>query len=266
MKLKKSLKTMRHNAAQYYGEHKSGILTGFAIGGVVVTGCLAWREGMKAQKKLDAAEEKWAEENDDPMPTLEKAKTIAPLVIKPILAGVVTIAAISKAHKADAEKVATFAGLYAISEATIEKYKKNLVDRIGEEAEKNLENEMLEDRAKKSHQDIPKEENPSLIFMSDDLILFKDMEYGGELRKRPSEIQGIENEFNYLMFSQDFASVNDLRTFEGLRPLNSGDRDGFNIRRGLFHFVLKQPEYDEFGRIFVPLYYNYPAASDYMTI
>lgn len=266
MKRTKPLKRIRHNAAQFYGEHKSIILSGLAIGGVVGTGVLAWRSGMRAQKKLDRAEENWAIEHDEPMPAIEKAKIIAPMVVKPAIAGAITIVAISRAHKADAEKAAAFAGLYAMSEATLERYKKNLVNKIGEEAEKNLEEEILEDRAKKSHQDMPKEENTSLIFMSDDLILFKDMEYGGELRKRPSEIQGIENEFNYLMFSQDFASVNDLRTFEGLRPLNSGDRDGFNIRRGLFHFVLKQPEYDELGRIFVPLYYNYPAASDYMSI
>lgn len=266
MSVKRSLKTIRNNTAKFYGEHRSSILTGVAIGGVAVTGCLAWRAGMKAQKRLDIKEEAWAAEHDGPMPLIEKVKVVASEAVKPAVAGAVTIGAISRAHKVDAEKVATYAGLYAVSEATLEKYKQNLIGKIGEEAEKNLENEMLEDRAKKSHEDMPHEENPSLIFMSDDYVLFKDMEYGGEFRKRPSDIQGIENELNYLMFSQDFASVNDLRTFEGLRPLNSGDRDGFNIRRGLFHFVLKQPEYDELGRIFVPLYYNYPAASDYMTI
>lgn len=268
MRVKKSLKTIHHNAAQYYGQNKSTILTGVAIGGVFVTGVFAWRAGMKAQKKLDIAEDAWNAEHEEPMPGMEKIKVVAPLAIKPAVAGAATIVAMSRAHKADVEKVATYAGLYAASEATLERYKQNLVNKIGEEAEKNLENDMLEDRAKesKSHPDMPKEENPSLIFMSDDLILFKDMEYGGEFRKRPSEIQAIENEFNYLMFGQDFASINDLRTFEGLRPLNSGDRDGFNIRRGLFHFVLKQPEYDELGRIYVPLYYNYSAASDYMSI
>lgn len=252
-----SLQNLFRATGKFLGRHRTKILTGAAIGGVGVTAVLAGKAAIQAHEKIIETEIR----NEVELTPAEKVKMSAPFFIKTAVSGILTGTAIVAAVKGEHKIAMTYAGLYAVSEATVNDLQNALVDKMGEEAANNFKSDILKKKA-----EIPEEEvkqQPVYVLTSDDPLWFKDTGTNEMLHWVPSRWLNAEREMNHLMRSQDYGSMNDLRSFEGRESVRAGDDEGWNIRDGGFSYVWGRPDFDATGRFYIPISYSREPRSDY---
>lgn len=265
--MKLNIRAIAKAFGNFFGKHSTKIFAGVAIAGVGVTAYAAGKAAIEAHDKIIETELR----EDRELTRKEKARIVAPMMLKPVISGVLTAGSMYAAIRHESKKAVTYMGMYALSEATVDSLQAALVDKMGEEAARNFRNDILQKRLKEEPE--PKDESDSeqntvtkYIFTTDDYQWYKDEEYGGEMiRKRPTDIVVAENEFNNRLNTYDYGSVNDLRDILGLERIGIGDDFGFCRRQGLFSFKMDDPKYDSFGRIYIPLRFARPATADYMS-
>lgn len=262
--MKWSFAKARKLLGQFIGKHSSKILVGAAIGGVVGTAVIAGKSAVEAHDKIIEAELR----SDEPLTTMEKVKIAAPIMVKPAICVILTSGTILGIYKNEHKKAMTLAGALAISEASFDEVQGILTEKMGEEAVSNLKDDILKRRMATSEEQKDNSDAPiQYVFSDDDPVCFKDMESGGDrIWLRPSRIKGIENEFNSILATEGYGSLNDLRDIENLDRIGIGDDMGWRKRDGYFSFKLGKPDYDEFGRVYIPLHYATPPRLDYMNV
>ena len=119
-------------------KNSSTILTVTGVAGVVGTAVLAINATPKAQKLIEEAKKKSGKNKLTPMETIKAAgKVYIPMGI--VIVGTVSAMVVTNRLNAKlAKEAATFAGLYTAAKKTAAEYKKEVVNTIGEEKEKNI--------------------------------------------------------------------------------------------------------------------------------
>lgn len=138
-------------------QHKSTILSCISAVGVVATGVLSARGGIKAEKILEQENDYiWDEdvpiEGSDrlkeivPVPKWKKAVRLIPALLPPVLTAAGTIALIFVTDAQNREAQAALAGAYALMAKKLADYKAEVKDIFGEEADRKVEESIAKKR------------------------------------------------------------------------------------------------------------------------
>lgn len=151
MKLTK-LKEAANVATLFASEHRTSLMVGGGIAGMVIAGVTAVRVTPKASMLL---EERRCSKHDA---YLENTEANPQLTIKdyiqvtwkyylpPIALATVSAGAIIFAHKVDRKENAALAAAYAISESRLKEYSEKVLETVGEKKEKEVRNAIDKDR------------------------------------------------------------------------------------------------------------------------
>ena len=151
MKLTK-LKEAANVVTLFASEHRTSLMVGGGIAGMVIAGITAVRVTPKASMLL---EERRCSKHDA---YLENTEANPQLTIKdyiqvtwkyylpPIALATVSAGAIIFAHKVDRKENAALAAAYAISESRLKEYSEKVLETVGEKKEKEVRNAIDKDR------------------------------------------------------------------------------------------------------------------------
>ena len=151
MKLTK-LKEAANVVTLFASEHRTSLMVGGGIAGMVIAGVTAVRVTPKASMLL---EERRCSKHDA---YLENTEENPQLTIKdyiqvtwkyylpPIALATVSAGAIIFAHKVDRKENAALAAAYAISESRLKEYSEKVLETVGEKKEKEVRNAIDKDR------------------------------------------------------------------------------------------------------------------------
>lgn len=136
--------------------HSSEIFTGCAAVGVVITGVLSFRSGMKASKILEEKREDWKDTASDDKETkrtivLETAKELAPSVIPAVGVGIFTIVCGIKSQRINSARIATLTSIASMTAKQLSDINTELNESFGEKKAKQIRDKALQRRFNEEH-------------------------------------------------------------------------------------------------------------------
>lgn len=237
-------------------KNSPAILTGLGVVGVVGTVIFASQASVKADDTVKAmkADRQVAYENEEvDTPEVSKkeiVKAVAPIYIPTVLTGAVTIGCIIGANSINSKRQAVMAGLYSASEAALREYQQKVIEKVGEEGDREIRNAIAKDKVDKQSANMP-----SIPVIGTGGYLCFDSLSGRMFRSSRDWIMNAVNETNRMIIGDMWASLNEFYDRLGLESIPLGESIGWNVDKLLEIDISGQIE-SETGEPCIVL--NYP--------
>ena len=207
------------------------ILTGFGIVGVLGTGYLSYRAGVRAHDIIERHHEdmELVDEDDKEAKRIvmgETVKEMVPVVMPPLIMGAFTIGCIFMSNHINSKRIAVLATAYGYSEKKLKEYENKMSEMLGEKKTQDIRESISKD----NFTEFEKEHGPILPYNTG----FGEMPTVDEFTKRvfPCTIPKIDSAVSKLTqqvygYGEDYVSLNDLYDELGLERIPQGDRFGW---------------------------------------
>jgi hypothetical protein len=203
-------------ARRLVANNSPAILTVVAVAGVATTTFLAVKATPRAWMDIQEAQS----EQLDPLTKVEVAKLTYHHYIPTVASGVVTIAAIVGVNSISSGRNKALLAAYGLSDAAFREYRDKVVEHIGANKEQKVMDEV--------NQDYVDREMPSkqVIIASGGDVMFLDKMSGRVFESDVETVRRAENDVNYMIINDMYASLNDFYYKLGLPrtrwAMNSG--------------------------------------------
>jgi Family of unknown function (DUF6353) len=205
------------NLGRLTKQHSPAILSGIAVGGVIVTAILAARAAPEAQKKL--------EELEPHQPSnLEKAEAVWPYYVPAALSGAATVACIIWSNKIDARRYAALGAAYTIVDQGFREYKDHVLAEIGESKERKIRDQVAVDKMKAN----PADNKQVIVTGGGEQLCYDDLT-GRYFRSDIEAIRRACNEINATVIKDMYVPHNDFYALIGLPDVRIGEELGWNL-------------------------------------
>jgi hypothetical protein len=213
------------------GVNATTMLTGMGVTGVVTTAYFSGRASFKAaqlieretQRRIATAMGPSGEEPE--MTTQDKVKLVWPLYVPAVGVGASTITAIVMSNHTASKKIAALTVASGISERALSEYKAKVLEKLGENKEMAIRDEIAQDRVSKN----PPSNNTQVIMAGDSQVLCFDMMTGRYFMSTMETIKQAENKINYELVNHMYASLSKFYDEVGLAPTPYSDTVGWNV-------------------------------------
>lgn len=213
-----NFKVLAKNSLNFIQKNQSTILTALGVAGLVSTAGLTAHATYKATCKIHNE----GFEVED-LTVKERFLLTWRLYIPPFLMGAVSVACIIGAHSADVKKNAALAGLYTLTEETLQDYRKKVVERIGEKKEEEIHGEVMQEKLNRNPAS-----NNQVIFSGKGETLFYDAYSGRYFKSDIETIRQIQNDLNQeMLFGFAWTPINNLYCSLGLGTIKMGEDIGW---------------------------------------
>lgn len=200
------------------------ILAGIAVGGVLTTGILSVRAGIRANEIIKEMEN----EKGDSLTTKEKVEKSWKVFVPPVVSGILTVGAIVASTTISQKRQTALAGLYALSETALKEYQDKIEEKYGAKDAQKIKDEVNSTALVKAG---PPPWDESLLPTGE--ILCYDKLTGRYFHSSVQKLKTAEAQLNSLIYSGDMcASLNELYSLideEQLPNCNLGEEVGWNI-------------------------------------
>lgn len=241
MSLKTGLRQIRKQAGNVMTKNGSTILITMGITGFFVAIGLAIEETSTAEEKMEELNKELALEaevegiNYKP-PTkgqvmLRKAKKLVPVYAPTIVTAGLSSACIIFAHRSDSKKIAVTTAAYELSEAMRRDYIRKVKETVGEKAEAEIQDAFYKEKIEESMPEGPKDS--SIICTGKGEQLFYDVQSGRYFRCSTLWLDKCRVDVSHMVFTDDYASINELYYLIGLETISLGNLAGWNNRYDL---------------------------------
>lgn len=201
------------------------ILTTIGCAGVVTTGVMAYKAGIKAEKVLEEMRSEKCTEN---LTIEETIKATWKIWIPPVVSGVLTVGAVVAGAAINEKRRAALAGLYAMSEAALKQYQDKAEELYGKNGEQKIRDAVAQDEVKDLI--LPPEETP------DGQSWWKDPMSGRLFLANAGQIQAAAGELAQQIYGGDMcASLNEFydilseKTGHYIEHTELGNAVGWNL-------------------------------------
>lgn len=219
-----TLTTILKQAEKFTTDHSPQILTGIGVAGVVTTAVLTGKATIKATRLLDRHPYvELGEGKARPLDTKEKVQLVWKLYVPPFIVGATSVAAIIAATQIGTRRAAAIAAAYAMSEKAMSEYKDKVVEKLGENKERSLRDDIAQDRVKNN----PVTEN-SIIVTGGGKVLCYEPYTGRYFMSDMEALKKAQNDLNYLVLNNYYASLSDFYDLIGLDRTKLSDDMGWN--------------------------------------
>jgi hypothetical protein len=177
------------------------ILTALGVSGTITTAYLAAQAGMDHQRKRFAmAPERTAR---------EEAELVWKIYIPPAMSAAVTIGCIIGATKVSSRRTAAITAAYSIGEKAFTEYKEKVIEKMGENKEQAVRDEIAQDRIK--------ENPPSTVFIaSGSNVLCCELYTGRYFESDMETLRKAQNVINDKLNRDMYASLSDFYYIIGI--------------------------------------------------
>lgn len=212
-------------AGKFAQDNSPVILTVAGAMGVVATAYLSGQAGFKAALVLIEEDHKATQENPDapPFTTKQVFNVTWKCYIPPAIAAVGTVAAIVGANKIGMRRAAAMTTALALSEKAFDEYRTKVLEKVGEKKATQIRDEYVQDQMDRN----PIGRNEIIITGNGDVNVYET--YTGRYFKSSVEaIKSAQNNINYRVNNDGYASLSDLYDELGLGHTDISDDMGWN--------------------------------------
>ena len=206
---------------KFVQDNSPSILTAIGVVGTISTAYLTGKASFKAVRVLDVAARDLERRNDPPLSRREEVEVVWKFYIPAIGTGAMTIACIVCANRIGNRRAAAMAAAYSLSEKAFAEYKEKVVEKIGENKERAVRDELAQDRVNRT----PKTE---VIISGGGEVLCYDEYSGRYFESSMEEIKKAQNDTNYRIINDGFASLGDFYERLGLPSTKYSEEVGWN--------------------------------------
>ncbi len=213
---------LAHRFTRILSNNSPTILTAIGAAGVVTTAYLAGRATWLAAEQIN--EHNREEDVTDLYISPRKAIELCWKFYIPVAtSGTITIAAIIAANRIGTRKAAAVATALAISERTFDQYKEKIVERLGENKERAVRDEIAQDNVR----DNPPSKS-TVIFTDGGSVLCRDEYSGRYFQSSMESLKRAQNNVNYRILHDGDASLTDFYNEIGIPKTSHSDDVGWN--------------------------------------
>lgn len=209
-------------------DNSPAILTVIGVVGTVGTAYLTGKASFAAADIL-REEERDAAFYDRPIDTRIKVMAVWKLYIPAAGTGVMTIVCVVAANRVGTRRAAAMAAAYGISERAFTEYKEKVLEKFGENKERQVRDAVAQDRTN---------EQPSgVIVLGPGRVLFLDKWSMRYFESTVEEVKKAMNDTNYEILHQGYCSLSDFYLRIGLATTAFSEDVGWNSDNPLeLHF------------------------------
>ena len=203
------------------------ILTSIGVTGTLTTAFLTGKATLRATELIAAEQERLdRHETSHPLERKEKIKLVWKEYIPAAGVGVITIVCIVGANRIGMRRTAAMATALSLSERAIVEYKDKVVEKIGQNKEQAIRDEIVQDRVRT---------NPpgKIIHTGTGETLCYDAYTGRYFWSSMEALKKAENDVNFQVLHEDYASLSDFYHRIGLGPTSTSDDVGWTTDKRL---------------------------------
>lgn len=194
------------------------LLTAVGVAGITTTAILSGKASYRAALILDQYE--------DELDPKEKVLAVWKLYIPAGVSLLTTCTVIILANRVGTRRTAAMAAALSLSERAFDEYKEKVVETIGKNKETKVRDDIAQDRVDKN----PATKTEIHITGGGDVLCY-DMYCGRYFRSDMETIKKAQNDTNYLILNNYYASLTDFYSFLGLSRTTMSDDVGWNSDR-----------------------------------
>lgn len=208
------------------------ILTGAAIGGVVLTGISAFRAGFKAHDFIEEKKNDYimtASDDKDARRTVLKEEVIGlvPYVAPPIIFGGLSITAMVASTKISSKRIAVLSAAYQMTEAAFIEYKDKVKELLGKSKDKKVRESIIQDKINETYPEAVK--NNQIIVVGDADVLCLDGLSGRYFKSTANAIDAANIALSKDILMEMFIPVNALYEKLNIPSIDLGEDFGWEI-------------------------------------
>jgi uncharacterized protein DUF6353 len=205
-------------------DNSPAILTAIGAAGALTTAYLTGRASIKAGA-LYAIDDLQRRHNDEPeMEWKEFVKEYWRLYIPSAISAGLTVAAIISANRIGTRRTAALATAFAISEKAFDEYRNKVVEKLGDKKEELIRAEVAQERVNRKPP-VDRE----VIVTGNGSVLCQDALTGRYFLCDLETIRKAENDINWRVLHDNYASLSDFYELVGLPPTSMSDEVGWNV-------------------------------------
>ena len=231
------------------------ILTGIGVTGTIATALFSGRASFKAAQVIAAEEE----ETQCVLEPKERLVLTWKLYVPAVGTGVLTVACIIAANRIGIRRASALAAAYSLSEKAFAEYKTKVIEKIGENKEQKVRDELAQDRITRN----PPSDREVIITGNGDVLCY-DSITGRYFQNNMESLRRAENDINAQILSETYASLHDFYALIGLPWTKYSNEVGWNLENRLnleFSTALAED-----GRPCISLEYRVYPVRDYYRI
>ena len=214
-------------ARTFLGKHGRLILTGTAIAGTITTAVVASRDTIRAQNAYFDALDVKLDKYDENLTKLEVVKTVAPCYIPTMLTAGATITAIVGAHTTGTSKIAAYSSAYTMAQEAAHLYRNKVREVVGEQRAAEIDERVGQAQVERS------KDTPANVIVGTGEALCMDGFSGRYFTSTMERIRKAQNDLNYKLLNEVYASLNDWYEYLDLDPIGAGDELGWTSNHQL---------------------------------
>lgn len=249
----KYFKTIGSQISRYSPE----ILTGLGVAGMVTATIFAVKATPKAIKLIEKEKNMRAKREGDGVEVSLKPIEIIKIAWKPYIPVGITIlmssACLIGARSVDLRRSAALTAAYKLSETALSDYREKVIETIGNEKEKIIQDKIAEKHLKNK----PLNKKQIVITDRGDTLCF-DVISGRYFKSNIDNIKKAQNELNKRMLNDMCFSLNDFYDEIGLEHIKIGDRLGWSVDDGLLDLYFSSQLAEDGTPCVVVEYYTLP--------
>jgi hypothetical protein len=177
------------------------ILTAVAVMGVATTAVMAVKATPRAIKILEVAETR----SQVILTPQEKLRLIAPCYIPASVVGIMTMACIVGVNSVHMKRQAALISAYTLVENNFQKYQAKITEQLGAKKEQKVRDEVAQDQVTQNPAN-----SKEIIVTGNGDVLFMDSLSNRYFKSTYEKVKRAENELNYKLRNEMYASLNDL--------------------------------------------------------
>jgi hypothetical protein len=216
-------------------DNSTTILTGIGVAGTITTAVLTGRASFKAARMMHKEALTITPYEDDrtigndfsglPDLTLsEKIRLVGPQFVPAVGMCTLTVSAIIFANRLSARETAAMAAMYSMSDKTFQEYKEKVQEKLGQNKETALRDEIAQNRV-----DTNPPDNRNIIITGSGEVLCYDTLTDRYFESTVEKIKQAENAVNLEIVNADSVPLSRFYDHIGLMPTPFTEDVGFNI-------------------------------------
>lgn len=198
-------------AEKFAADNSPAILTGIGVIGSLTAAYLSGKASFKAAKLINEEETHRTMYNEPTMETKDKVLLVWKEYIPAVGTTALTVTCIVSANRIGTRRAAAMAAAYTISEKAFSEYKEKVIQKLGENKERAVRDELAQERVNRN----PATGAEVIIAGGGDVLCY-DSYSGRYFKSSMQEIKKAENDVNYKIIHDLYASLGDFYNLLGL--------------------------------------------------
>lgn len=206
------------------------ILTAVAVTGAITTAVMAGKASFKAAELIAEEEQHRKTEHKlgvtqelVEMETIDKFNLVWTLYIPAFSTGVTTVVAMITANQIGTRRAAAMATAYSLSEKAFSEYRGKIVEKIGDKKEQHVRDELAQERVNRH----PVNSQQVVMVNAGDVLCY-DQHSGRYFLSDMETLKKAQNDTNYQILRESYASLNDFYDRIGLEFIPTGEELGWS--------------------------------------